>query len=247
MKRNKNILLAGLLALAATSCTDLDVKVESQYTEYPNNEIAVEAKMADLYYHMRGTYGRRYMEAHALSSDEYTALAFDGGYYDDGTETSREVYDFQGWLYNGGTTTYTVIPNTNMVIMADWEVDTLYYYEVSFNVSWVKPGSWQDNNSSLLGKITKVKAATKPSNSFRVLEGTVIDLSQYKAQCTYKYTGAWITKTYEFDVAYWSDQKSGQLYYNNGVFENEDYTQNSPYEIKDDVTFYAVWKMYKSY
>ena len=71
MKRNKNILLAGLLALAATSCTDLDVNVESQYTEYPNNEIAVEAKMADLYYHLRGVYGRRYMEAHAISSDEY--------------------------------------------------------------------------------------------------------------------------------------------------------------------------------
>ena len=92
MKRNKNIILAGLLALAATSCTDLDVNVESQYTEYPNNEIAVEAKMADLYYHMRGVYGRRYMEAHALSSDEYTALAFDGGYYDDGTYAHQALH-----------------------------------------------------------------------------------------------------------------------------------------------------------
>ena len=83
MKRNKNILLAVLLALAATSCTDLYVNVESQYTEYPNNEIAVEAKMADLYYHLRGVYGRRYMEAHAISSDEYTGLSFDGGYIDE--------------------------------------------------------------------------------------------------------------------------------------------------------------------
>ena len=83
MKRNKNIILAGLLALASTSCTDLDVKVESQYTEYPQNEIAVEAKMADLYYHLRDVYGRRYMEAHALSSDEYTGLSFDGGYIDE--------------------------------------------------------------------------------------------------------------------------------------------------------------------
>lgn len=92
MKRNKNIILAGLLALAATSCTDLDVNVESQYTEYPNNEIAVEAKMADLYYHLRGVYGRRFMEAHALSSDEYTALAFDGGYYDDGTYAHQALH-----------------------------------------------------------------------------------------------------------------------------------------------------------
>ncbi len=82
MKRNKNIILASLLALAFSGCTDLDVKVESQYTEYPNNEIAVEAKMADLYYHLRGVYGRRFMEAHAVSSDEYAGVSFDGGYID---------------------------------------------------------------------------------------------------------------------------------------------------------------------
>ena len=33
---------------------DLDVDVDSQYTEYPTNEIAVEAKMADIYYHFSG-------------------------------------------------------------------------------------------------------------------------------------------------------------------------------------------------
>lgn len=41
--------MAAVLGLAA-SCTDLDVDVNSQYTSYPNSEIAISAKMADLYY-----------------------------------------------------------------------------------------------------------------------------------------------------------------------------------------------------
>ena len=169
------------------------------------------------------------------------------GYYDDGTQISRDVYDFKGWLYNGSTTAFSTIPNMNSTIVADWEEDTLYYYEVSFNVSWVKPGSWQDNNSRLFGKIYHVQSATVPSASFRLLEGTKLDLTNYKATCTYDYEGSWVRYRYHFDVAYWSDQKSGQLYYNNGAFKNDDYTPNTPYEIKDDVTFYAVWKMYDSY
>lgn len=169
------------------------------------------------------------------------------GYYDDGTQASRETYTFNGWLYNGSTTAFSVIPNSNSTIVADWTKNTLYYYDVSFNVSWVKPGSWQDNNSSLFGKVTKVQDAVVPSAPFRVLEGTTLTMSDYKALCIYQYTGAWVTKTYEFDVAYWSDEKSGQLYYNNGIFENESYTPVPTYEIKDNVVFYAVWKMCKDY
>lgn len=92
MKTNKIFLTASLAALALTGCTDLDVDVNSQYTEYPDNEIAIEAKMADVYFHLRGTFGRRYMEAQALASDEFTCLAFDGGYYDSGTYAHQALH-----------------------------------------------------------------------------------------------------------------------------------------------------------
>ncbi|MCQ2222672.1 MAG: RagB/SusD family nutrient uptake outer membrane protein [Bacteroidaceae bacterium] len=91
MKKNKLFITAGLMALVLTGCTNLDVNIDSQYTEDPSKEggvdpmLVVEAKMADVYFHLSGCLGRRYMEAQALSSDEFTALAFDGGYYDDGT------------------------------------------------------------------------------------------------------------------------------------------------------------------
>lgn len=81
MKRNKVFISLGALALAMSSCTDLDVDVVSQYSKDPSANsgvdpmIVVEAKMANVYYRLRGTIGRRYMEAQCLASDEFTALA----------------------------------------------------------------------------------------------------------------------------------------------------------------------------
>ena len=70
---------------ATTACTDLDVDINSKYVKYPTSEAATNALMADVYYQFRGALGRRYMEAMALSSDEWVSISFDGDYYDDGT------------------------------------------------------------------------------------------------------------------------------------------------------------------
>ena len=99
MRLYKFILATGLFAVALTSCTDLDVNPSSQYTEDPSKNsgvdpaIVIEAKMADVYFHMAGTLGRRYMEAQCLASDEFTCLAFDGGYYDDGTYAHQALHN----------------------------------------------------------------------------------------------------------------------------------------------------------
>ena len=94
MKTNiKGLFLAGLAALAV-GCTDLDVTVDSQYTEYPTNDIAVEAKMADVYYHFSGVLGRRYMEQMCLSSDEWTAASYGGGWYDGGAYAHPSLHNY---------------------------------------------------------------------------------------------------------------------------------------------------------
>ena len=86
MKKISKLLVSiGLLATATTGCTDLDVDITSQYTEYPDSEIAIEAKMANVYYAFRGALGRRDSEACGCSSDEFTGISFDGDYYDNGT------------------------------------------------------------------------------------------------------------------------------------------------------------------
>ena len=98
MKTNIKLLFAAALVGLTTSCTDLDVTPSSQYTEDPSKNsgvdpmIVVEAKMADVYFHLAGTFGRRYMEAQCLASDEFTALAFDGGYYDGGTYAHQALH-----------------------------------------------------------------------------------------------------------------------------------------------------------
>ena len=94
MKTNIRIFLAaGLMAMTA-SCTDLDVIPKAQFTEYPDSEAAVEAQMADVYFHLRGTLGRRYMESQALSSDEWVGISFDGDYADGGIYAQCSLHNF---------------------------------------------------------------------------------------------------------------------------------------------------------
>lgn len=84
-----------LIALATSSCTDLDVDVKSLYTTYPNSEIAAEAKTSDVYYAFRGPLGRRYNEAMTLSSDECMGVSFDGDYYDTGNYAHPSLHNFK--------------------------------------------------------------------------------------------------------------------------------------------------------
>ncbi|WP_291857825.1 RagB/SusD family nutrient uptake outer membrane protein [Marinilabilia sp.] len=82
------------MAFATGSCTDLDVDVNSLYTSYPDSEIAIEAKTADVYYAFRGMLGRRYNEAMTFSSDECMGVSFDGDYYDSGNYAHPSLHDF---------------------------------------------------------------------------------------------------------------------------------------------------------
>ena len=93
MKKNI-IILAAAAALLAISCTNLDVDVKSLYTEYPATNVALEAKMADVYYCFRGALGRRFGESSSLSSDEQTAISFDGDYYDGGTYAHSALHNY---------------------------------------------------------------------------------------------------------------------------------------------------------
>lgn len=94
MRKNIKLLFAAGLIGFTTSCTDLDVPVKSQYTKYPSSEVAQEAQMADVYYHLRGTLGRRYSEAQGLASDEWVGISFGGDYFDSGTYAHTCLHNF---------------------------------------------------------------------------------------------------------------------------------------------------------
>lgn len=78
--KTKYLLSVALLGLLVSGCTDLDVPVKSLYEEYPDNDIAVEAKTSDAFFAFRGVLGRRFDEANSMNSDEYTGVSFDGDY-----------------------------------------------------------------------------------------------------------------------------------------------------------------------
>lgn len=78
--KTRNILTSALLALTTIGCTDLNVEIESQYTEMPDSEIAIEAQMSNAFYSFRAAIGRRFDEGVSCNSDEYTAVSFDGDY-----------------------------------------------------------------------------------------------------------------------------------------------------------------------
>ena len=94
MKINiKTFLAVGLIGMAS-ACSDLDVDVNSYYTSYPTSEIAIAAKMADIYYSFAGPLNRRYDEAQSLSSDEYVGLSFDNSYVDNHTYSNMSLHLF---------------------------------------------------------------------------------------------------------------------------------------------------------
>lgn len=86
-------LAAGLLTLTAVGCTDLDVDVKSKYTEYPTSDVALEGKMADVYYTFRGALGRRYNEAQTLSTED-VGVSFDGDWVDSRNYSHMSLHDF---------------------------------------------------------------------------------------------------------------------------------------------------------
>lgn len=87
--KTKNILTSTLMVLSTIGCTDLDVNIESQYTEMPNSDIAIEAQMSNAFYGFRNAIGRRFDEGVSCNSDEYTAVSFDGDYLN-----SRDMENF---------------------------------------------------------------------------------------------------------------------------------------------------------
>lgn len=95
MKNNIKIYLAASALALTTGCTDLDVDVKSKYTEYPSSsEVAVEAKMADVYYSFRSALGGIYNRTQTLSSDEASGISFDGDYYDGGVNSHPSLHNF---------------------------------------------------------------------------------------------------------------------------------------------------------
>ena len=82
----KFLLLSSVMAGFTSACTDLDINIDAQYTTYPDNPIALSAKLEGCYYYLQNEagLGRNYWEGVMLQGDELMGICFNGGYYDNG-------------------------------------------------------------------------------------------------------------------------------------------------------------------
>lgn len=94
MKNIIKITLAAAVLGITASCTDLDVDVKSKYTEYPNDPIAIEGKMSDVYYSFRQALGNNYNRVQTFSSDEATGVSFGTDYFDKGENIHPSIHNF---------------------------------------------------------------------------------------------------------------------------------------------------------
>ena len=112
MKSKIKIWVATGVALLTASCTDLNTPVDSQYTQYPNSSVALDAQMTGIYNQLRDCLGRRYMEAMELSSDEMSAVSYSGGWVDGGVYAHPSLHTYS---YTDATLDWMTLLGTGCV------------------------------------------------------------------------------------------------------------------------------------
>lgn len=88
----KSILFLGLSAGLA-SCTDLDIPIDNNYTELPDNDIVIDAEFNGCYRNLHGWFGRDYNEGVVNQGDEIMGVCYTlGNYYDDGRAINGAIH-----------------------------------------------------------------------------------------------------------------------------------------------------------
>lgn len=201
--------------------------LDSSYsTEYTGNFV-MEDK--DLTLHIRNKYtiivnsqyGNTASVEYTLYQGEVITLPSQESYViDDGTQTVQTTYTFEGYSQN-----ITVMPNEDMTITANWTVTEKYYYTVSFDLRWYLV------MGCTAGSDMKDKPA--PIDSFKVLEGTVVDLTQYAPTCT-AYLTAFHIDPKSFKATSWGTSAWGDYTTGGSGFTS--------ITITADTTLYACWE-----
>lgn len=99
----KGLMLSGLLA--ATACTDLDVDLDTKYTEFPKNPIAVEGEFNGCYRFLNNWFGRDFAEGVVNQGDEVMGCCFGGSnYFDEGRYLDASIHSLHldNWRTKAG-------------------------------------------------------------------------------------------------------------------------------------------------
>ena len=198
----------------------LDKSFTAEMTDFtmPNNDLDIYIRnMYTLTF--TSDYGNTETVIVHLYQGEQIEVPVQSSYVFDDGQTARITYTFNG--YNSDI----VMPNHDTTYSADWTIDEKHYYTVSFDLRWYlvmgcTAGSKMKNSPSLI-------------DSFKVLEGTTIDLTQYAPTCTAYLTAIPIDaknfKATSWGTSAWGDYTSGGSGF-------------TTITITGDTTLYACWE-----
>lgn len=109
-------LSTALITAVSISCTDLDVDIKSQLTEFPDSNAAIEAVSADVYNACRGS--QQWM-VNTVASDEAVSVAFGNDWYDGGQYAQLHLHNWTAnnpWLNSLWNSPMTGVTSCNTVL-----------------------------------------------------------------------------------------------------------------------------------
>lgn len=223
VKVGDNIDFSGLSKINETTKFYLDSNYEHEYTgDFIMPEDDLELHIRNQYkLIISSQYGNNNTYEYTLYQGEIFSLPEQNSYIvDDGTQTLQQTFTFNGWNYQSN-----IMPNQNLEIKANWTLDEKYYYTVSFDLRWYLVYSCTAGS--------KMKETPSSIPSFKVLEGTTIDLTNYTPTCTAYLTAISIDpknfKATSWGLEAWNDYTKG-----GSGFTSITITQNT--------TLYACWE-----
>ena len=159
------------------------------------------------------------------SGDDFVMPSAESYVVDDGN--TRTTYTFNGYSQSVSSILYE-----NIEIVADWSVDIKHYYTISFDLRWYLVYGCTAGSEIASGY------EPTPIDSLKVLEGTILDLTQYAPTC----------KAYETDVKwlFGVDLKKNYKATSWGTSAWSDYTKGgsgfTSFTVTGNQTLYACWE-----
>ncbi|WDF67299.1 RagB/SusD family nutrient uptake outer membrane protein [Sphingobacterium oryzagri] len=220
-----------ILGVATVSCTDLDVDIKSQYTEFPSTERAAEAISADVYAAYRGAIGYNHWMVQTLSSDEAVSLAIGTDYYDGGRFRELHVHNWTPdnailpSMWDGAMTGINLANNVLTIFGDDESVNAAPMRAMRAYFYFLLMDNFGDA-PLITGKVDRIPARSPRAEIARFIESELVAVRDRLPEEV-------STATYGKATRYMADALLAKLYLNWAVYTAADvatYTPSMPNE-----------------
>lgn len=214
------------LSFSLGSCTDLDVDIKSQLTEFPDSERAAEAILADVYAAYRGAMGRDHWMAQTLSADEAVSVSMGTDWYDGGRYREFHVHNWNAdngllpSIWNDASTGITLANNAIALFGEDKEKLTAparairaYYYFILMDNFGAAP--------LITGPVDAVPARSSRAEICRFIEAELLAVKDLLPTTV-------SVATYGKATKYMAEALLAKLYLNWAVYTAADVSNYSP-------------------